>query len=69
MATEYVECEIWVQVDAEGEWSTATDPSDLDAVSGPSRTVKVTVKVPKPKAVELVAVVADEPTTGEVKVA
>lgn len=67
-AMDYVECEIWVCVDEADNYTVATEPEGLEQPDAGvcSRIVKLTVKVPRPKPVELLAVVADEPTTGEV---
>lgn len=74
MATELVECEVWVMVGEDGQYTCHTDPDLLRerfdeecAEAGlVTRVVKLTVKVPAPKPVELVATVAEEPATGEV---
>jgi hypothetical protein len=68
---DYVEAEVWVCVDANDSYTVASDPDSLDAPDAgvPSRVVKITVKVPRPKAAALVAVVAEEPTGGEVTAA
>lgn len=70
MSVEMVEVEVWVMVDEDGNAEVSTDASDLQPEPGvASRMVKLTVNVPKPKTVELVATIAAEPETGELKVA
>ncbi|AMV29267.1 hypothetical protein VT84_33035 [Gemmata sp. SH-PL17] len=65
-----VEVEVWVLVDEQGEYVVSKDAGDLQADVGlASRMVKITVNVPMPKAVELVATVAEEPGAAELKVA
>lgn len=79
MATEFVEVVVWVRVDAEGnavadcnedeiagEWE--ADHGDLDP-SVPSRIICVTLKVPKPVAVELVCEVPEEEPVAGLKLA
>jgi hypothetical protein len=64
------EVELWVLVDENGDYEVSKDASDLQADAGlASRMVRVNLKVPTPAAVELEAEIADEPTTGELKVA
>jgi hypothetical protein len=68
MAVELVEVELWVMVDEDGEFEVSKDAGELQANAGQaSRLVRITVSVPKPKAVELSAVIAEEPTVGELK--
>ena len=70
MAVEMIEVELWVLVDEDGEYEVSKDADDLQAGAGlASRMVKVTVRVPTPKAVELVAMVGAESAAGELKVA
>ncbi|VTR92173.1 unnamed protein product [Gemmata massiliana] len=70
MNPELIEVEVWVMVDENGDYEVSKDVDDLQPESGlASRMVKVTIKVPTPKAVELVATVAAEPDAGELKVA
>jgi len=65
-----VEVEVWVMIDQGGEYEVAKEADELQAPAGmASRLVKVTVSVPTPKAVELVATVADEPAAAELAVA
>lgn len=66
---EMVKCEMWLQVDEDGDWSVGPELGDLDVPVGASRLVKVTVNVPTPKTVELEATVAAEPSVAELKVA
>ncbi len=64
-----VEVELWVMVDEDGEYEVSKDADELQAPAGQaSRMVKVTLTVPKPKPVELVAVIEAEPDAGELKV-
>ncbi|AMV30033.1 hypothetical protein VT84_36910 [Gemmata sp. SH-PL17] len=65
-----VEVEVWVMVDENGDYEVSKDADDLQPTAGlAARMVKITVNVPTPKAVELVATVAEEPATAELKVA
>jgi hypothetical protein len=67
---EMVEVEVWVLVDENGEYEVSKDAGDLQAEAGlASRMFKATVYTPKPKPVELVATLADEPATAELQVA
>ncbi|AMV25480.1 hypothetical protein VT84_13865 [Gemmata sp. SH-PL17] len=65
-----VEVNVWVVVHEDGEY---TIHGSADEVTHPdgmaSRVVKVTVNVPAPKPVELVATVADEVGTGDLQFA
>lgn len=65
---DYVECEVWVCVDEADNYTVADTAENLTAPDAGlcSRIVKLTVKVPRLRPVELVAVVSEEPTTGEV---
>ncbi len=64
------EVEVWVLVDADGDFEVSKDPDDLQAPAGQaSRLVKITLKVPTPAAVELEAEIAAEPDSAELKVA
>lgn len=68
--TVMIEAELWVLVDENGDWEVSKDVNELQAEAGlASRMVKVTIKVPTPQAVELEAEIAEEPSTGELKVA
>ncbi len=70
MNAEMVEVVVWVLVDENGDIAVDQDAENLQADPGlATRMVKVTVHVPKPKPVELVATVADEPDAAELKVA
>lgn len=72
-----VDAEVWVMVGEDGQYSVHHDPDGLrarfdqecDGAGLVTRVVKLTVKVPRPKPVELVAVIAEETTTGEVQTA
>lgn len=62
------EIELWVMVDEEGDWEVSKDADELQPQAGlASRMVRVKLKVPTPKPVELEAEIAEEPTTGELK--
>ncbi len=64
-----VEIEVWVKVDEEGDWSVAKDRVDLDNTGElATRLIRVCVKVPTPRAVELEAEIAEEPDDAELKV-
>jgi len=66
MPAEMVEAEIWVMVDEDGNYTVADTRDNLEAPAGlATRVLKLTVNVPKPRPVELVATIADEPATGE----
>jgi hypothetical protein len=70
MEAELIEVEVWVMVDENGDYEVSKDADDLQPAAGlAARMVKVTVNVPTPKPVELVATVAAEPATGELKAA
>ncbi|MBP3954001.1 hypothetical protein J8F10_01645 [Gemmata sp. G18] len=70
MEPELVEVEVWVLVDSNGDYEVSKDSEELQPAAGlSSRMVKVTINVPTPKPVELVATVAAEPDAGELKVA
>ena len=72
---EMVKVEVWVMVGSDGQYSAHTDSDELlgrfdDECDGgvlARRTIKVTLNVPVPVAVELEATVAAEPSTGELK--
>ena len=73
----YTTVEVWVLVGEDGQYSAHTDADCLrerfdeecpDAGLA-TRVVKITVNVPTPAAVELVATVAEEPAAGELKLA
>ncbi|QJW92953.1 hypothetical protein [Frigoriglobus tundricola] len=56
---------VWLMVDADGNYEVAKDADDLQAPAGTaSRLVKLSVRVPTPKAVELVGTVSNEPAGG-----
>jgi hypothetical protein len=64
------EVEVWALVTEDGEYEVSKDPSDLQAEAGlASRLVKLVVRVPVPRAVELVADLPPEPACGELRVA
>ncbi len=80
-ANEMVEVEVWVLIDADGlavsdclpehlkDEYEADHGQELDP-STPTRIVKVTLRVPLPKAVEMTGTVPEEVTTGsELRVA
>ncbi|AWM40285.1 hypothetical protein GobsT_12510 [Gemmata obscuriglobus] len=68
MPAELVEVQVWVLVGEAGDYEVAKAADELQAAAGEAtRLVKLVVKVPKPKAVELVATIADEPAGGELK--
>ena len=71
MSVEMVEVTVWVVVDENGEYAADADRDNLEAASEAlaTRLVKIVVNVPKPKPVELVATVTDEPDAAELKVA
>lgn len=79
MAVEMCEIEVWVLVDENGDAVADVDPLHLkdeyEADIGElepqmaRRVVRITVRIPKPRAVELVAVIGDEPQTAEVVLA
>ncbi len=60
---EFVECEVWILVDSDGGYTLAHEVGELesDGIGLVSRTVKVTVRVPKPKAAEVTVTVGEEP--------
>lgn len=65
---EFVECEVWVKANESGEYEFAKNEDDVHEffsdncdVDQPVRLVKVTVRVPKPKAAEVVVTVGEEP--------
>ncbi len=74
MATDLVTVEVWVKVNSDGDYAVGMD-EDLCGESfeseiggnGPARFVKVTLRVPRPAAVELQADVAEEPNVGTLK--
>jgi hypothetical protein len=76
---EMVVCEVWMLIDESGDYVASVDPAELGDrweeeigerdSSVQTRVVKVTVNVPKPKPVELVATVADLPAGGVLEVA
>jgi hypothetical protein len=56
-----LEIEVFVMIDENGGYDVSKDASDLQAEAGlASRMVRVTLKVPKPKPVELEAEIAAE---------
>lgn len=63
-----MEVEAWVVVNAdeESELHSTEDDANGHGLSGPCRIVKITIKVPVPKAVEVTVEVADEPDTATV---
>lgn len=76
-AVETVDVEVWVMIGEDGQYTAHTDESALrerfdeecpDA-GLVTRVVRITVKVPKPKPVELEATIAAEPDNAELKVA
>ncbi len=79
MAAEMVAVEVWVMIDEDGDYAIAKDNDELAAaydgdIGGDrdtlcTRRVKITVNVPKPRPVELVATVAEEPAAGELAAA
>lgn len=79
MAVEMCEVEVWVLVDENGDAVADVNPEHLrdeyEADVGDlepqmaRRVVKITVRIPKPRPVELVAVIGDEPQTAEVVLA
>lgn len=78
MADDTATVEVWVLVDAVGDYSVGADEEAVAARyaeevgandSIAKRIVKVTLTVPLPRAVELVGVVSAEPTGGELRVA
>jgi hypothetical protein len=71
MKTEMVEVEVWVMVDEEGNYEVADTAANLNqpAAGVANRIVKVKLNVPKPRAVELEATIAEEPDAGELKAA
>ncbi|MBP3953730.1 hypothetical protein J8F10_00245 [Gemmata sp. G18] len=78
MATEMVEVDLVVMVDADGNFEIGTDTDDLktrweeniaELAPNATRMVAVKVKVPKPKVVELEAEIAEEPSETELKTA
>lgn len=74
-----VDIEVWVMVDEDGDYVVEVDSSqlkdryeqDIGELNGEkaTRLVKLTVKMPKPKAVELTAEIGDETPAVTVKVA
>jgi hypothetical protein len=77
-AHDTVEIELVVMVDEDGQWEVGRDTDDLlerwndnigEIGPGASRFVRVKLKVPAPRAVELEAEVPAEPAGGELKVA
>ncbi|MBP3959440.1 hypothetical protein J8F10_29705 [Gemmata sp. G18] len=70
MEAELIQVEVWVLVDENGDYEVSKDADELQPAAGlASRMVKITVNVPTPKPVELVATVAAEPDAGELRVA
>lgn len=74
----FIEVEAWIIVDADENWVVAQDADDAatkydeDVGSDAStarRTIRVTLKLPVPEVLELVAEVAAEPDAAELKVA
>jgi hypothetical protein len=70
----YTVVEIWVIVDEDGNYVAHTDKDALEeryeeevgrSSGAATRVVRLTVNVPTPKAVELVATVAEEGAAGE----
>jgi hypothetical protein len=69
-ASEMVEVEVWVMVDEDGDVTVSQDRDELEQPTGlATRIVKLTVNVPKPKPVELIATIAEESAAGELKIA
>jgi hypothetical protein len=72
-ATETVEAEVYVMIGEDGQYTCHTDPdalaerfADECADAGlATRVVKVTLRIPMPRPVELVGTVAAEPEGGE----
>lgn len=66
-----MEVDLWLVVNADEEHEVFTDEDDANGhgLSGPCRIVKITVKVPVPKPVEVVVTVPEEPDTATVAVA
>jgi hypothetical protein len=67
-----VECEVWVMVDADGDYAVGSTNEETeerfdDEVGGtaPRRLVKITMRLPRPRAIELVVQVPDEHQGGE----
>lgn len=66
---ELVEVEVWVLVDETGESQVGSDPADFDADPElATRLVRVTVKVPPPRQVEVAVTVPDLPDDAAVTV-
>lgn len=67
--TELVECEIWVLVSESGTYEVGADPAEFDADPAvATRLVKVVVKVPLPRPVEVAVTVPDLPDDAAVTV-
>jgi hypothetical protein len=73
-----VEVEVWVMVTEDGDYVCHIDrdeliakhEEDVGSLSGKAtRILKIAVSVPTPAPVELTATVAEEPASGELKVA
>jgi hypothetical protein len=79
MRMETVQVEVWVLIDADGEYVACEDGDTIherydEVIAGdrdttPMRRIKVTLTVPKPRTVELVGTVQAEPESGELRVA
>lgn len=76
MATEFVELEIWVVVDENGDYAAGTNREEAEASfdndigcdqSTASRRIKLTVKVPLPKPIEITGEVNVNEEPGELK--
>lgn len=77
MATEYVTVEVWVKLNEAGDYDCGCDPEQAgerfeDSIGHEQdqgyRMVKLTVKVPLPKAIELTGEVAVEESEAGLKV-
>ena len=68
---ELVECEVWLMVDENGDYKIALEADDTELQADPglaTRVVKVVVKVPVPRAVEVAVTVPDLPDDAAVTV-
>ncbi len=76
MATEYAEVEVWVVVDGPGDYGVGKDEEaatenyreDIGDSAGPMRVVKMTLKVPLPKIMEVTGTVPED-AEGEIALA
>lgn len=65
----FIDAEVWVMVGEDGQYTAHTDPDQLnerfddecDGAGNARRVVKITVRVPLPAPVEVVATVSAEP--------